>query len=158
MDYKIKCEELRKIRVKVESDLGLTDIVRKTPCTFVGECIGTCPACEAEERALMDEIYKISQNGELIRKQKPEFIPSNIPQFPRTPVPPSKPISSDTGWERPNSPDIPRKPEWPMYPLTGMPAPPVQGQILQPPYQGKMEEKNNSEKKGLFKKLFAKGK
>lgn len=160
MDYKIKCEELRKIRVKVENDLGLTDIVRKTPCTFQGECIGTCPACEMEERVLMEEIYKISQKGELIRRQKPEFI---------QPIAPPRATVSDTSWAGPYNPNGPSTPQIPRdYPATGMPAPFVQGQIRPMPEQWPIGESDNrtviasengvKEKKGLLKKMFGKGK
>lgn len=52
MDHKKKCEKLRKIRVSLADKLGLQDKIKSTPCEFKGECRGTCPACEAEERLL----------------------------------------------------------------------------------------------------------
>lgn len=61
--HKQKCEELRKIRVKMAETLGIPEAVRKEPCNFDGECRGTCPACYMEEKALMDRIYELSQNG-----------------------------------------------------------------------------------------------
>ena len=52
MDKKKKCEELRKVRLSVAEKIGLDDNVRKEPCSFKGECKGTCPACEREEKLL----------------------------------------------------------------------------------------------------------
>lgn len=52
MDHKKKCEELRKVRVNLADKLGLQDKIKSTPCEFKGECKGTCPACEAEEKLL----------------------------------------------------------------------------------------------------------
>ena len=52
MSNKQKCEELRKIRVSLAKKLGIQDKIRQTPCDFKGECKGTCPACEKEERLL----------------------------------------------------------------------------------------------------------
>lgn len=61
--HKQKCEELRKIRIKMAETLGIPEAVRKEPCNFDGVCRGTCPACYMEEKALMDRIYELSQNG-----------------------------------------------------------------------------------------------
>lgn len=61
--HKQKCEELRKIRVKMAETLGIPEAIRKEPCNFDGDCSGTCPACYMEEKALMDRIYELSQNG-----------------------------------------------------------------------------------------------
>ena len=43
--------------------LGISDLIRKEPCNFEGECKGTCPACYMEERALMDKLYELHSNG-----------------------------------------------------------------------------------------------
>lgn len=61
--HKERCEELRKIRVKIADTLGIPDVVRSEPCNYSGECKGTCPACYMEERALLDKIYELSKNG-----------------------------------------------------------------------------------------------
>lgn len=50
--HKQKCEELRKIRVYLAEQLGLSNKIKQTPCEFKGECKGTCPACAAEEKLL----------------------------------------------------------------------------------------------------------
>ena len=65
MDHKQKCEELRKIRVKMANTLGVPNVVRKEPCNFKGDCKGTCPACYMEEKALMDRIYELAQDGRM---------------------------------------------------------------------------------------------
>ena len=62
MTNKEKCEELRKLRVKIAEDLGKPELVRNEPCNFNGECSGTCPACYKEEEALMKELYKAYEN------------------------------------------------------------------------------------------------
>lgn len=61
--HKQKCEELRKIRIKMAETLGIPEAVRKEPCNFDGVCSGTCPACYMEEQALMGRIYELSKNG-----------------------------------------------------------------------------------------------
>ena len=48
--HKKKCNELKKIRKILADKLGL-DLHQKE-CTFDGDCKGTCPKCEAEEKAL----------------------------------------------------------------------------------------------------------
>lgn len=63
---KQKCEELRKIRVKMAEELGIPWVVRQEPCNFNGVCKGTCPTCYKEERALMDRLYELSKNKEKI--------------------------------------------------------------------------------------------
>ena len=61
--HKQKCEELRKIRVKMAETLGIPEAVRKEPCNFDGDCTGTCPACFKVEKALLNRIIELSQNG-----------------------------------------------------------------------------------------------
>ena len=63
--HKQKCEELRKIRVKMADTLGVPYVVRKEPCNFKGECRGTCPACYMEEKVLMVRIYELSIDGRM---------------------------------------------------------------------------------------------
>lgn len=60
--HKQKCEELRKIRIKMADKLGIPEKIRREPCNFEGDCSGTCPACYMEERALMDRIYELSKD------------------------------------------------------------------------------------------------
>lgn len=61
--HKEKCEELRKIRKSMAKTLGAPELVRDEPCNYEGHCSGTCPACCMEERALMDRIYELHENG-----------------------------------------------------------------------------------------------
>ena len=56
MDNKQKCEELRKIRIQLGEELGISDKIKQTPCEFKGKCSGTCPACQAEEKILNKEL------------------------------------------------------------------------------------------------------
>lgn len=58
MNHKKRCEELRKIRVKLADQMGLGDKIKRTPCDFNGECKGTCPACKAEEIMLSKALLK----------------------------------------------------------------------------------------------------
>ena len=61
--HKEKCEELRRIRVRIAENLGIPEKVRQEPCNYEGTCSGTCPACYKEEQILMERIYELYQNG-----------------------------------------------------------------------------------------------
>ena len=58
MDHKKRCEELRRIRVRLADIMGIGDKVKRTPCDFTGECTGTCPACRAEEEMFRKLLVK----------------------------------------------------------------------------------------------------
>jgi hypothetical protein len=62
-EHREKCEELRKIRKSMAKTLGVPELVRDEQCNYEGHCSGTCPACYKEERALMDRIYELHENG-----------------------------------------------------------------------------------------------
>ena len=47
---KKKCEHLKQIRKNVADAIGVE--LNQSICTFEGECKGTCPKCEQEERKL----------------------------------------------------------------------------------------------------------
>ena len=47
---KKKCEHLKQIRKNVADAIGVE--LNQSVCTFEGECKGTCPKCEQEERKL----------------------------------------------------------------------------------------------------------
>ena len=64
--HKRKCEELRKVRVEMARTLGVPEVVRDEPCNYNGPCLGTCPACYMEEKALMDRIYELSNSGVVV--------------------------------------------------------------------------------------------
>lgn len=59
---KRRCEQLRLIRKDLAEKLGIGYKIRSTPCEFKGKCKGTCPACEAEEKALLNALYKFNSN------------------------------------------------------------------------------------------------
>ena len=59
---KQRCDELRLIRKDLADKLGVGYKIRSTPCKFKGKCKGTCPACEAEEKILLDALYKFNSN------------------------------------------------------------------------------------------------
>ena len=44
------CKKLKEIRLNLAQKLGVK--LNQEPCTYEGECNGTCPACEEEERVL----------------------------------------------------------------------------------------------------------
>ena len=48
--HKKKCNELKKIRKNLADKLGIN--LNQRECTFEGNCNGTCPKCEAEEKTL----------------------------------------------------------------------------------------------------------
>lgn len=59
---KQRCEQLRLIRKDLAEKLGIGYRIRSTPCEFKGKCKGTCPACEAEEKALLNALYTLNSN------------------------------------------------------------------------------------------------
>ncbi len=50
MTNKEKCRELKSIRKKMAEKLGVE--LNQTECTYEGECRGTCPKCQSEEKKL----------------------------------------------------------------------------------------------------------
>ena len=54
--YKEKCKILKEIRLKLAQKLGIN--LSQEPCTYEGECEGTCPACQEEEKILNEAIVK----------------------------------------------------------------------------------------------------
>ena len=70
MNHKEKCEKLRQIRLELAKELGIEEYIRKEPCTFEGECNGTCEACKLEEQNLLYAMYDLKEKGEMriIRK------------------------------------------------------------------------------------------
>jgi hypothetical protein len=59
-----KCEQLRKIRIKIAE---LNDIeFEPAICTHKGPCKGTCPVCDSEISYLDSELQKKKQRGEEI--------------------------------------------------------------------------------------------
>ena len=56
MDGKEKCEFLRTFRKKIAEDNGI--VLEQKDCTHEGDCLGTCPMCDAEAAFLLDELKK----------------------------------------------------------------------------------------------------
>lgn len=50
MNNKEKCRELKSIRKQMADNLGVE--LNQTECTYEGECSGTCPKCQKEEKTL----------------------------------------------------------------------------------------------------------
>lgn len=48
--HREKCDHLKQIRKSVADSLGVD--LKQTVCTFEGECSGTCPKCQQEEKKL----------------------------------------------------------------------------------------------------------
>ena len=57
-ENKYKCLQLKQIRKKVATDLGCPELVNSEPCTSKEKCTGTCPACQAEEKALTAKLIE----------------------------------------------------------------------------------------------------
>ena len=53
---KRKCEALKNIRKQVADANGIK--YDPTPCTHKGDCLGTCPKCEAEVKYIENELRK----------------------------------------------------------------------------------------------------
>ena len=78
---KDKCKALRIIREKLMKELNINEI-DLSPCTYQGECKGTCPRCEYEEKMLLESIYNLKKEKHLkdilIKKDKELINDSNI--------------------------------------------------------------------------------
>lgn len=48
--HREKCDHLKQIRKTVADSLGVD--LKQTVCTYEGECSGTCPKCQQEEKVL----------------------------------------------------------------------------------------------------------
>lgn len=61
---KQKCEMLRTIRKEIAQRNGIEYL--SADCTHQGDCLGTCPKCDAEVRFLEYELNRKAQKGETI--------------------------------------------------------------------------------------------
>lgn len=50
MTHKEKCKQMKKIRKQIADSIGVE--LHQTECTYQGNCKGTCPKCESEEKKL----------------------------------------------------------------------------------------------------------
>lgn len=58
MNGKSKCKILKQIRKQIAAENDITYVVSE--CKHQGDCLGTCPKCEAEVRYLEEELRKSS--------------------------------------------------------------------------------------------------
>ncbi len=54
--HRKKCDHLKEIRKNMADSLGVE--LNQTVCTYEGDCKGTCPKCEKEERTLAKALLK----------------------------------------------------------------------------------------------------
>jgi hypothetical protein len=64
MTGKEKCKLLKQIRKEIAESNGIVYLTSE--CTFEGECLGTCPKCDAEIRYLDGELAAKTARGEKI--------------------------------------------------------------------------------------------
>lgn len=64
MKEKEKCDLLNGLRQKITDENNIDFHIEKQ--TFEGECLGTCPKCEAELEYLENELIKKHESGEKI--------------------------------------------------------------------------------------------
>lgn len=50
MTHKEKCRKLKEVRKEIADKIGVD--LHQSECTYKGECKGTCPRCEQEEKKL----------------------------------------------------------------------------------------------------------
>ena len=55
------CKTLKEIRRRIAEANGID--YSPTECSFKGECLGTCPACEQEIRFLEDKLAEKKRKG-----------------------------------------------------------------------------------------------
>lgn len=65
MTGKEKCEFLKEIRCKMAAENGMP--YKPRDCHHEGDCLGTCPLCEAEAAYLLSEIKKKEREGNSIK-------------------------------------------------------------------------------------------
>ena len=61
---KQKCEMLRNIRREIAARNNIEYIT--SDCTYEGDCLGTCPKCDAEVRYLENELNRKIQSGQQV--------------------------------------------------------------------------------------------
>lgn len=64
MTGKEKCELLRQVRKEIAESNGI--VYLSSPCSYDGDCKGTCPKCDAEIRYLDSEIQRLASCGKSI--------------------------------------------------------------------------------------------
>ncbi len=64
MKGKNKCKILKEIRQKIADENDIPYVTRE--CSYQGDCLGTCPKCEAELRYLERELEKRRRLGKTV--------------------------------------------------------------------------------------------
>lgn len=64
MNGKSKCKILKQIRKQIAAENDITYVVSE--CKHQGDCLGTCPKCEAEVRYLEEELRKQQLMGKKV--------------------------------------------------------------------------------------------
>ncbi|WP_315349862.1 hypothetical protein [Hoylesella saccharolytica] len=59
------CRTLKAIRQQIADTNGIS--YAPEPCTFEGECIGTCPCCEAEVRYIETSLNTLRMAGKVVK-------------------------------------------------------------------------------------------
>ena len=59
------CRILKAIRQQIADANGIS--YAPEPCTFDGECIGTCPCCEAEVRYIKTSLNTLRMAGKVVK-------------------------------------------------------------------------------------------
>lgn len=62
---KKKCDLLKSVRKRIADENGIP--YEPTPCSFTGECKGTCPKCESEMRYLEKELSVRKRMGRSVK-------------------------------------------------------------------------------------------
>lgn len=64
MNGKSKCKILKQIRKQIAAENDIAYVVSE--CKHQGDCLGTCPKCEAEVRYLEEELRKRQKTGKAV--------------------------------------------------------------------------------------------
>ena len=64
MNGKSKCKILKQIRQQIAAENDISYVVSE--CKHQGDCLGTCPKCEAEVRYLEEELRKKQRMGKKV--------------------------------------------------------------------------------------------
>ncbi len=59
------CQALKQIRKQIADTNGI--VYKPKPCTFEGECAGTCPGCEAEVRYIENSLNALRTAGKAVK-------------------------------------------------------------------------------------------
>ena len=89
MTGKEKCQYLKEIRASVAQAYKIEGFEYKE-CPFTGNCLGTCPACDAEAQLLYDKLKSLGMDidAEALKEVEQELFPKKtIDPIPIEPIP-----------------------------------------------------------------------